>query len=154
MDAYFAEVASIPSKYIAANGFYTALPFTTSAQNATTALPFTTSLALSSSLNNNVYAFTTTSTDFPWSMPISYVNPDPANYTNSFSNYQCFTTSPPSRSPSLAPSQQPSAEPTVAPNIIITLKPTTAPSLAPSKVRVIEDFRVVLYFCNTYCDLT
>jgi hypothetical protein len=142
-DAYDLEISTVGLKSNSAAGFYTTLPFSTFIQNASTFLE------LSSSRNNNAYAFTTTSTDYPWILPTSYVNPDVANYTNTFDNFQCFTTIPPTQSPSrapssqpslapsVAPSQQPSAAPTVAPNIISTLKPTATPSLAPSQVRMI-----------------
>ncbi len=140
------EVSSVSSKFSPANGWFTVLPFTVYQQNATTGYPYTTTLALSSSAQGSPYAFSTTSTDYPWIMPISYVNTDTANYTNTFANYQCFTTLPPTQEPSLAPSaapslrpsvapsMRPSNEPSLAPNVVATAKPSSFPSNSPSKM--------------------
>ena len=159
-DAYTAELSTVPYKFINSDGFYTALPFVTSYANATSAAPKTTGITLSSAQNNNPYAFTTTSVDYPALMPISFVFTLLANYSNTFTNYQCFTTLPPSlepsSSPSLspsgipssAPSLSPSLEPSVAPNVIITRKPTAEPSMLPSMVfyAYCSIFRLYFFF--------
>ena len=144
--AYFAEVSQGPQKFVPADGFYSVLPFVTSALNATTLAPFTTSLLLSASENNNSYAFTTTSVGYPNVMPISFTFPLYADYINTFANYQCSSTMYPTQFPSSAPSREPSSvptatpslfptqEPTLAPIVISTQTPTLQPSLIPTTV--------------------
>ena len=145
-DAYSSEIATVPYKFISSDGFYTALPFVTALSNATSVVARTTNLTLSAGRSNNAYAFATTSVDYPTLMPISFVFPLFANFSNTFTNYQCFTTLPPtlepSSSPSLLPSQipssapslSPSQEPSVAPIVITTSGPTFEPSSLPSLV--------------------
>ena len=91
-DAFSSEVAEEPRKFLTSDGFYTALPFVSSVGNATTVAPFTITLILSSRKNHNSYAFATTSSDYPFLMPISFTFSLFDDYINAFGSYQCQTT--------------------------------------------------------------